>query len=591
VDVEKDSLLQSHQFAPTLPSLLLRYSDNFRKADAFMVKENDRWVGISSADFLLAVEELFFGLRPLGICAGDRVVILSENRIEWAFADFAIAASGAISIPIYPTSTAAQVQYILRNSGASIVFVSTGTQLDKIEAVRAAAPSVRYVIVFDQTVHRPGAIRLEAVLRLGRSIAYEAPRDFRHAALSVEPGNMATIIYTSGTTGLPKGVMLTHRNLISNVLATSELLPLTADDLELSFLPLSHIFQRHVDYAALYSGSSIAYSEDLNQVVGDMAEVRPTFAAAVPRFFEKIHDRMLAAISMRSIVHQRLFRLALSARPGSALWRLVDGLVFGRIRAQFGGRMRWFISGGAPLDPMIAEFFHRVGLPIVEGYGMTEASPVITFSAPGRERIGRAGYPIRGVEVRIAHDGEILVRGPNVMAGYYNLAQETQRALRGGWLHTGDIGRFDEAGYVEITGRKKDLIITSTGQNIAPQLLESRLQRIPYFEHAIVVGDGRSFITALVSPNYDALMRYARTHGIPFIHPSELLRKREIYDMAMHEIRSCTEDLADYEQIKRIAFLEGPLSIAAGDLTPTFKVRRDEIVRKYSAEIDALYAA
>jgi len=555
-----------------------------------MVKENGSWKGVSASQFMLAVEELFFGLRSLGVRAGQRIAIISENRIEWAIADFAVAALGAVTVPIYPTLPPAQVQYILRNCGASLGFVSSVAQFEKIEAAKRKLPDLKFVIVFDSSLYRVGALHLDTLMRAGRQAMVDAPLDFSQAVTRVRASELATIIYTSGTTGAPKGVMLTHGNLMSNVRATCELLPLGPKDLEVSFLPLSHVFQRHVDYAALYSGSTIAYSSDLGRILDDMAQLRPTFGAAVPRFFEKVHARVLAEVSRAGRIRARAFQHAVAVHQ-PVLRRVADRAVFQKIRLRFGGRIRWFISGGAPLDPAIAEFFESIGMPIIEGYGMTEASPVITFSAPGDERIGRVGRPVSGVEVRIAADGEILVCGPNVMQGYYKSPAETKRALRDGWLHTGDLGKFDDNGYLQITGRKKELIVTSTGKKVAPQLIEARLQRIPFFEHVVVLGDGRRFITALVTPNYEALAQYARAHEIVYTTPHELIHHPDIYDVAMQEIRRHTHDFADYERIKRIAFLDAPLSVGAGDLTPTLKVRREEIARKYRDQIELLYAA
>jgi long-chain acyl-CoA synthetase len=581
---------QTPPFADTLSALLLRFASAHRKQTAFMVKENGAWKGVSTSQFTVAVEELFFGLRALGVGAGQRIAIISENRIEWAIADFAIAASGAVSVPVYPTLSSEQIQYILRNCGATMVLVSNVAQMDKIEAARKKLPRLNGVIVFDPSVYRVGAIHFETVLRAGRQAMCDAPHEFSQAAMRVVGSDLATIIYTSGTTGSPKGVMLTHRNLMSNVRATGELLPLGPGDLELSFLPLAHVFQRHVDYAALHAGSAIAYSSDLNRVLDDMAQLRPTFGAGVPRFFEKIHARVLAEVSRAGRLRERAFHQSVAVRQ-PVLRRVADRVVLEKIRRRFGGRIRWFISGGAPLDPAIAEFFGAIGMPIIEGYGMTEASPVITFSAPGEERIGRVGHPVRGVEVRIAADGEILVSGPNVMVGYYKLPAETKRALRDGWLHTGDLGKLDKSGYLQITGRKKDLIVTSTGRKVAPQLIEARLQRIPFFEHVVVLGEGRRFITALVTPNYEALAQYARAHGILYARPNQLIHHPEIYDMVMQEIGRCTQDFAEYERVKRIAFLDAPFSVSSGDLTPTLKVRREAIARKYRDRVELLYAA
>ena len=575
----------------TVPRLFLRFTDTFRKSTAFLVKDQGKWIGVSTDEFALRAEHLFFGLRALGIRPGERVAILSENRLEWPLADYATTAAGAITVPIYPTLAPAQIEYVLKHSGATIVFVSTDEQLEKVLSCRACLPNIKFIAAFDP-ISRPGAMRIESLLRIGRQISFGEAAEFRRSILEVEAEDLATIIYTSGTTGVPKGVMLTHKNLISNVLATSALLPLTPDDLELSFLPLSHIFQRHVDYAALYAGSTIAYEGNPAAVADDIVEVKPTFAAAVPRFFEKIYGKVMAEVERTAPLRRRIFNHAIRVDGQSRLLHHVaDRFVFQKIRARLGGRIKWFISGGAALERSIAEFFLTVGVPILEGYGLTETSPVVTFTAPGELKLGRVGKPVGDVEVRIAPDGEILVRGSNVMKGYYGQERDTAEALRDGWFHTGDIGRFDEEGYLRITERKKDLIVTSNGKNVAPQALENRLKLIPYVDNVVVIGDRRNFVSALITPNYDALVAYARARAISFGNPRELIRHAAIYDLVMSEIDRRTRDFASFEKVKKIAFVDREFTIAAGDLTPTLKVRRAEIERKYHAEIEQLYAA
>lgn len=581
----------------TLPGMLLHSGDQYRKPDAFKFKRNGQWIDVSTDEFLLRVEELFFALRALGIKTGDRVALVSENRLEWAIADYAALSAGAITVPIYPTLSAPQIDALLTDCEPSIVFVSNSDLLQKVWAARSGL-RIRYVVVFEPGIHQPGVMHLEALYNIGRQRSYDYPDEFRRAALSVDPGQVATIIYTSGTTGVPKGAMLTHRNLVSNILATGERLPLAASDLSLSFLPLSHVFQRHVDYASMKAGTSIAYAESALTVAEDMMAVRPTFAAGVPRFFEKIYGRVFSEVSRGSSVMRAVFDRAIQIgrehlRTGRSplSYRAADRVVFSKIRARLGGRIRFFITGGAALEKEIAEFFWAIGVPIYEGYGLSETSPVIALNGPGVARIGSVGRVVGDQEVRIAGDGEILVRGSNVMLGYYHMERETAVALAGGWFHTGDIGEFDQEGFLKITDRKKDLIVTSGGKNVAPQPIENRLKLIPYFENVVVIGDRRNFVSALIVPNYDALEGYARNRKIPFHDRKELIHLPEIRELAMSEIRRRTEDLSDFEKIKKIAFLENRLSIGEGELTPTLKVRRFTIEKKYQAAIDALYAA
>jgi long-chain acyl-CoA synthetase len=583
----------------TLPEMLLESARQYRKSNAFKFKRNGRWIDVSTDEFLLRVEELAFALLSLGVRPGDRAAILSENRIEWAIADYAGLCIGASIVPIYPTLAPGQIETLIRDSEPVALFVSTPELFRKLCSIRRPH-TLRSVICFEnapRSADEPQVMSINALYDIGRRFAYDYPGEFHRKAYEVDAEDVATVIYTSGTTGVPKGVRLTHRNLISNIVATSKVLPLTSTDLNLSFLPLSHIFQRHVDYASLYAGAAIAYSESGTAVGENMAAVRPTFAAGVPRFFEKLRAGIAWEVSHSSAVKRAMFDKALRIgrdrlRTGnsSILHRAADRFVFSRIRARLGGRIRLFISGGAALAKEIAEFFWAVGLPIYEGYGLTETSPVITLNGPNGFRLGSVGRVIGDQEVALAEDGEILVRGSNVMKGYYNMPHETAEALDRGWFHTGDIGGLDSEGFLHITDRKKDLIVTSGGKNVAPQPIENRLKLIPYFDNVVLIGDRRNFISALIAPNYEALAAFARQNGIPFENPRELVGKPEIYELAMREIEQQTQDLSDFEKVKKIAFLD-QFSIDTGELTPTLKVRRFTIERKYRTAIDELYAA
>jgi long-chain acyl-CoA synthetase len=584
----------------TLPEMLLESARKHRTSCAFKCRIAGHWVDISTDEFLLRVEAMAFALLSLGVKPGERIAILSENRIEWAIADYAGLCIGANIVPIYPTLAAAQIEGLLRDSEPVVIFVSTAELFRKLWSIRRPN-GLGSIICFEPALRSADerrVIPIDALYDIGRKATYDYPGEFYRRACEVAPEDVATIIYTSGTTGVPKGVMLTHRNLISNIVASSEILPLTSTDLGLSFLPLSHIFQRHVDYASMYAGAAIAYSGNTTSVAEDMAAVRPTFAAGVPRFFEKMYARTIWEVSQSPAVKRAVFDKALRIgrdhlRAGkSSIWyRAADRFVFSRIRERLGGRIRLFISGGAALAKEVAEFFWTVGLPIYEGYGLTETSPVITLNGPDAFRLGSVGAVIGDQEVRIAEDGEILVRGSNVMKGYYNMPGETAEALDRGWFHTGDIGDLDSAGFLHITDRKKDLIVTSGGKNVAPQPIENRLKMIPYFDNVVLIGDRRNFISALITPNYDALAAFARQNGIPFENPSELVDKPEIYELAMREIEQQTQDLSDFEKVRKIAFLDRQFSIDAGELTPTLKVRRFTIEKKYRTAIDELYAA
>jgi len=578
----------------TVPRMLLHVAEKCRKPDAFKVKGSE-WVNVSTEEFLLRVEELSLALMGLGVKPGDRIAIMSENRLEWAIADYAVLSVGAITVPIYPTLSPPQVEVLLLDSEPELIFVSTAELSGKLLSIRHRLPT-HYLVAFEPSAGNAEIMTLETLYEMGQQSMEHCPGEFRRKACTVGCDDVATIIYTSGTTGVPKGAMLTHRNLISNVLATSQRLPILSSDVNLSFLPLSHIFQRHVDYASFYAGSTIAYAGSIGSVVEDMAAVRPTFAAGVPRFFEKMYGRVLAQISRGPAIRRAIFNKALQigraqVRTGkkTLAYCVADRMVFGAIRERLGGRFRFFISGGAALDKGVAEFLWAVGLPVYEGYGLTETSPVITLNGPAAARIGSVGRVVGDQKVQIAEDGEILVRGPNVMKGYYRMPEESAEALEGGWFHTGDIGEIDPDGFLRITDRKKDLIVTSSGKNVAPQPIENRLKLIPYFENVVLVGDRRKFIAALIAPNYAALATYARQHGIAFKTHAELIQKPEIYDLAMNEIQRHTQDLSEFEKIKKLAFLDNEFSIDGGELTPTLKVRRFTIERKYRAAIDQLY--
>jgi long-chain acyl-CoA synthetase len=583
--------------AATIPGLLLHSVSQLRKPDAFRFKRNSRWFDVSTEEFLLRVEELFFALRTLGVQAGDRVAILSENRLEWAVADYAAQSAGAVVVPIYPTLSARQVEALLVSCEPALLFAST-IELLKLVMSISGYRSIRYLVAFESGADHPEVMRLDTLYEIGRQAAYAYPNEFRRAALAVSADDVATIIYTSGTTGVPKGAMLTHRNIVSNVMATSERLPIRADDATLSFLPLAHIFQRHVDYAGMHGGATIAYGESVLTVANDMLDVRPTFAAGVPRFFEKVYGRVMAEVSRGSLITRAIFEKALSAgiehlRTGQAslAYKAADRVVFRHVRARLGGRIRLFISGGAALQQEIAEFFWAIGLPIYEGYGLTETSPVITLNGPGDMRFGTVGRTVGNQEIRIEEDGEILVRGSSVMKGYYRADHETAQALADGWFHTGDVGEVDADGFLKITDRKKDLIVTSSGKNIAPQPIENRLKLVPFFENVVLVGDHRNFVSALIVPNYAALSEYGHLHHIAFDNARELLQKPEIYDLAMKEIAKRTKDLSGFEKIRKIAFLDGEFSIEGGELTPTLKIRRSFIEKKYKSAIDQLYTS
>jgi long-chain acyl-CoA synthetase len=507
---------------------------------------------------------------------------------------------------VYPTLPPRQIEYILRDSGAAAVFVSSAQQLEKIRDIRASLPALRQVISFDAGLEGPDVTGFEALLARGREVRHRWP-EWRREALTVTPDDMATLIYTSGTTGEPKGVILTHGNLASNVNACDQVLPLRDRDECLSLLPLSHIFERMSGhYLTLNGGVVINYAESIEAVPRNLAEVRPTICGAVPRLYEKIYAGALEKASAGSLLKKKVFfwakrvgeewtdrRLAGKIIPMDLRFAqaVADRLVFRKLRARVGGRLRYFISGGAPLSPEIARFFYAAGLPIYEGYGLTETSPVITVNTPERYKIGTVGTPIPGVEVRIASDGEILSRGPHIMKGYYNKPEATREAIDpDGWFHTGDIGILDAEGFLRITDRKKDIIVTAGGKNIAPQPIEGLLKLNKFVSNAVLLGDRQKYPIALLVPNFDRLEAWARGQGLPFTDRRDLVMLPAVREHMASEARKSLRDLAQFEVPKRFLILPQDFSIESGELTPKLSVRRKIVEQRYAQDIAALYA-
>jgi long-chain acyl-CoA synthetase len=547
-------------------------------------------VTVSSQEFYRRVGGAHLLLKRLGLGKGDRCGLLSENRWEWAVADFAMMTAGIVSVPLYATLSGEQIHYLLENSEARAVFVSTATQKEKVEAVRDRLPALEHVISFEEPWLDAAPLK-------------PAERgEFEAAIREVQPDDLASIIYTSGTTGIPKGVMLTHGNIVSNVVDAEP--DMSSEDVALSFLPLSHIFERMADYCYYLHGVTVAHVGAVEQVVPAMTKVRPTLMAAVPRFFEKMYARVMEAIRQAPPLRQKIFFWAVQVGCQSVpyrlegkplpFWlglefRLADRLAFSKIRARLGGRIRQFVSGSAPLKRELAEFFYAAGIPVLEGYGLTETSPVVTANKQGRMRLGTVGQPIRNVEVKIAEDGEILVRGPNVMRGYYKMEGETQEALADGWFHTGDIGSVDGDGYLTILDRKKDLLKTSGGKYIAPQPIENRLKSSPLVADAMVIAEGRRFPSALIVPNFAELERFAREQGIAYGLPGELAHDARVMARMEEEVEQLCAGLAAFEKIKKIVVLDREFSIAEGEITPTLKIRRREVERRYRDAIEKMY--
>jgi len=587
----------------TLAGLIVNSVKAYPKPDLMLSKKEGAYKPLSAAEFGESVKHLALGLRALGFEPGQKLCLLSENRPAWTMTDFAALTAGGLTVPIYTTLVSEQIRYIIDDSDAAVVVVSNADQWKKVAPLRAGLTKVRHYITFADEAPE-GVLTLKAVLDKGRALAGAEPRLYDELVARVKPGDEATLIYTSGTTGVPKGVVLTHDNIVSNIKTSASIIPFSSEDTVLSFLPLSHILERMVMFTYLYKGCTVAFAESVEAVAQNLLEVRPHIMVSVPRVFEKIYTKVMDQVLTSPSLRRKIFfwalkvgkafgalKLAGKPIPGGLAFRhkIAAKLVFSKIIAKTGGRVRFFVSGGAPLSKDIAEFFYAIGLTILEGYGLTETSPVISINTFEHIRMGTVGKVIPGVEVKIAPDGEILAKGPNIMKGYYKKEAETREVFENGWFKTGDIGRFDADGFLVITDRKKDLIVTSGGKNIAPQPIENMLKTSPYIGNGVVLGDRRRFISALIVPNFEKLEEYARQKAIVFSSPEDLVRNPLIVKFLESEVDRVTPLLASYEKVKKILVLARDFDIERGEITPSLKVRRANVTAGYQSEIEAMY--
>jgi long-chain acyl-CoA synthetase len=559
-------------------------------------RRGETWAPISSQEFYHRVVGVAGALQKWGIGRGDRIAILSENRPDWMIADFASLLLGAVTVPIYSTLTAEQTAYILRDSGARVIFLSTETALQKVLSVRAQTP-LEKVVVMD-AVTAADVVQMQDLMD-GRPNGRDRDPRLEEAARSITPDDLATIIYTSGTTGTPKGVMLTHGNMASNLACSLSEFPFREDELSISFLPLSHVTARHVDFAMLYRGVTLAHLAVVTQLPRTLRELKPTFFVAVPRVYEKIHfqtEQKVQGLSKRALYDWALSvgrdhrsEILAGQRPTSHSWKLAERLVYSKVRDGMGGRIEIFISGGAPLGRELAEWYADVGIRIHEGYGLTETSPVIAVNTPQAHRIGTVGKPLPNLEVRIAEDGEVLVRGPSVFKQYWNKPKETQEAFVDGWFKTGDIGNLDADGFLAITDRKKDLIKTSGGKFIAPQPIENSLKHNALIAEAVVLGEKRKFPSVLISPNFPLLEDWAREHGLPFASRQELVAHPEVRALYEGIVEEVDRSLARFERLKRVLLVADEFSAENGTLTASMKLRRRVVEERYGQQIEEMY--
>ena len=587
----------------TLADLAFHVAGRYPQAQIVRRCTPDGIDNYTGSDLFDRIRTLSLGLAELGVKPGDRVALMSDSRPEWVIADLAILTAGAVTVPIYPTLPPAPAGYILADSGAEVVIAADEVQAAKVRAVRKDVPQLRVLIVVDAegAGDREGETTLAEVQARGHQRLLKEDglaRRYREAASAIDAGELATIIYTSGTTGDAKGVMLTHAAIVANLIDVDQAVHFEESDEALSFLPLSHAFERTTVYMYLFKGVSITFAESLDTVARDMVRVRPTVMTGVPRVFEKLHARVHEMVSKAPAIRQRLFHWAVgvghasvqAARAGGRpplLAGLADRLVLSKVRERTGGRLRFVCSGGAPLPVHVAEFLLAVGIPVLEGYGLTETAPVLTTNPLDAARPGTVGLALPRVELRIAEDGEILARGPNLMRGYYGKPEATAEAIRDGWFHTGDIGRIDDDGYLAITDRKKELLVTAGGKNVAPQPVEQQLKQHALVAEAVLIGDRRPYLTALVLPDFAALT--SALGEPPAEDRAALVGRSDVESLYDPVVAAVNAGRPSYEQIKRYRLLPAELSIAGGDLTPTLKVKRRVIAEKWSAEIESLY--
>jgi long-chain acyl-CoA synthetase len=575
------------------------------RPEVMLQRREDVWEPVSSETFSAGVAGVAGALRGWGIGKGDRVSILSENRPEWMIADFASLLLGAVTVPIYATLTAEQTAYILRDSGARIIFLSNETQLQKVLSIRSQT-AIEKIVVFDPITLKVDPVEAASVAHIQELMQElwsgsqpDLDPQLEANARAIAPDDLATIIYTSGTTGTPKGVMLTHGNMASNLNCSLREFPVSPGDISISFLPLSHVTARHVDFALLYRGVTLAYVPFVDQLPRALQEVHPTFFVAVPRVYEKIHFQ--TEQKANAFPNSAFYRWALSVgqenrpevlagrTPTSRTWKVANRLLYSKVRAALGGRIGIFISGGAPLGRELAEWYADIGIRIHEGYGLTETSPVIAVNTPLAHKIGTVGKPLSNVEVRIADDGEVLVRGPSIFKQYWNKPKETQDAFVDGWFKTGDIGNLDAEGFLSITDRKKDLIKTSGGKFIAPQPIENSLKHNGLISEAVVLGEKRKFPSVLIAPNFPALEDWARSRELAFDSRADLVASLEVRALYEGIVEEVNQNLARFEKLKRVILVADEFSAENGTLTASMKLRRKVVAERYQRQIEEMY--
>ncbi len=591
-----------------IPGMFLETTKTHAERPAYLEKVGGEWKEYKYGEVQDIVKKFAAGLTSLGLIKDDKVAIQAHNCPRWAFSDYAIASIGAVSVTVYPTLIAPQIKYILDDSDAQYVITQDQPQTDKVLEFIQDSPTLKGIIAMDNT-HDPARniISFDHIIELGEKYIDDNGFTLEEASKDIKPDDLLTLIYTSGTTGNPKGVMLSHDNLISNIKAGHKHIDFGPDDTFLSFLPLSHVFERMTGhYTAFSLGSKTYYAENIDTIGENMLEVGPTIVIAVPRVFEKINAKVIDKVGNDPAIRQKIFWWAVSVGGEAAKlitrgklptgmlgfkFKIADKLVFSKLKARVGGKLRFFVSGGAPLSKEVGEFFASANIPILEGYGLTETSPLISANQEKLYKFGTVGCLADKVEVKIANDGEILCKGPNVMLGYYKNPEATKEAIdEEGWFHTGDIGKFDEDNYLMITDRKKSILVTAGGKNIAPAPLELALTSSKYIEQALAIGDRRKFVSAVIVPSFEILEEWAKKNELDFGNRQSLLDHHQVHELFDKEIAKTMEKFSRYEQIKKYALLPKEWTIESGETTPKLSVKRKVVEKNYAKEIDGIYA-
>ena len=589
-------------------SQMFDYSTTKNKSkNLYFYKKNKDWIGIKGTQIRETVKKLTFSLDELNVSSGTNVAILSNNSPLWAMSDYAIICSGAATVSIYPTLISSQIEYILNNSKSKIIFVENQDQLIKIREIWDNCPYLKNVVLMDDSKSNDNNIlTFSELLSNGEKLVNESDKVFKDYINLAKPSDLLTLIYTSGTTGNPKGVMLTHQNLISNMEGIYNLIGFTTNDTFLSFLPLSHVFERMGGHFTAFSnGCTVYYAESIETVPDNLREAKPTIVLSVPRLYEKMHAKIIDGLKSAPAARQKIFWWAIGVGREYSLLslnkkkipyllnlkhKLANKLVYSKVKERVGGNLRFFISGGAPLSQEIGEFFSAAGIMILEGYGLTETSPVLSTNSPDQLRYGSVGKMLYNVKIKIADDGEIIAKGPSIMKGYYDNQDATDEVLStDGWFHTGDIGEFDEDGFLKITDRKKNILVTSAGKNVAPAPMENMLIISPYIEQVVVIGDKRNFISALIVPSFENIIDYLKSKGKDITSHSALVEYPDVISLIEKEVSKAMESFANYERVKKFVLLPRLLTLEKGELTPTLKTVRRIVISNFKDEVESMY--